>query len=217
MIWMMQGKYEMDLSFLRSEHSDALQVVWGSEPSGRYDDAYYLPRSTCTEGRNYLLQLAYEKGVARGEQVCVFYMYMFSTPSTPRMMQSTTKSYCVCVCVCVYIYIYTYVRTYVRMYVCMYVCMNLTMYTHTHTHMHTCIYSTCTSSIPRMMRSSTKSSILASVRGTRTAHSKPIFGIEKTFYREHILYRYIIPHIRSLYSVIKYHIHVPSSYRENML
>ena len=26
MIWMMQGKYEMDLAFLRSEHSDAIQV-----------------------------------------------------------------------------------------------------------------------------------------------------------------------------------------------
>jgi hypothetical protein len=77
MIWMMQGKYEMDLSFLRSEHSDALQVVWGAEPSGRYNDAYYLPRSTCTEGRNYLLQLAYEKGVARGEQVCVYILYVF--------------------------------------------------------------------------------------------------------------------------------------------
>ena len=147
MIWMMQGKYEMDLAFLRSEHSDAIQVrrrsmasrlslslslvcvcvcvyvcvcmcvcvcvcvcvhssvclfllgadcsacivvscspsasdcahaclsaqvVWGAEPSGKYDDTYYLPQSTCTEGRNYLLQLAYEKGVARGEQYIYF-------------------------------------------------------------------------------------------------------------------------------------------------
>ena len=48
------------------------QVVWGAEPSGKYDDTYYLPQSTCTEGRNYLLQLAYEKGVARGEQYIYF-------------------------------------------------------------------------------------------------------------------------------------------------
>jgi hypothetical protein len=68
----MQGKQEMDLSFLRSASSDAIQVVWGETPSGKYDDAYYLPNSTCTQGRNYLLQLAYSKGVARGEQYLYF-------------------------------------------------------------------------------------------------------------------------------------------------
>ena len=72
MIWMMQGKQEMDLSFLRSEHSDAIQVVWGVEPSGVYEDTFYLPNSTCTEGRNYLLQRAYEKGEANGKQYLYF-------------------------------------------------------------------------------------------------------------------------------------------------
>ena len=69
---MMQGKQEMDLSFLRSENSDAIQVVWGVEPSGEHADTYYLPNSTCTEGRNYLLQHAFRKGLTRGEQYLYF-------------------------------------------------------------------------------------------------------------------------------------------------
>jgi len=44
-----------------------MKVVWGKEPSPTSTDTYYLPRSTCTEGRNYLLQLAYAKGLL---QVC---------------------------------------------------------------------------------------------------------------------------------------------------
>ena len=71
-IWMMQGKHELDLSYLRGEHSDAIQVVWGAPPSGTYADTHFLPNSTCTEGRNFLLQLAFEKGVARGEQYLYF-------------------------------------------------------------------------------------------------------------------------------------------------
>ena len=69
---MMQGKQEMDLSFLRSANSDAIQVVWGVEPSGNQEDAYFLPNSTCTEGRNYLLQQAFRKGLEQEEQYTYF-------------------------------------------------------------------------------------------------------------------------------------------------
>ena len=112
----------MDLSFLRSEVSDAiqvgdhailpagimlmrhgpcprtknkqwmfstfaLQVVWGKEPSEQSTDAFFLPNSTCTEGRNHLLQQALMLESATGkhftymiyteddselEEVCVF-------------------------------------------------------------------------------------------------------------------------------------------------
>lgn len=72
MIWMMQGKQEMDLSFLRSANSDAIQVVWGLEPSGNQEDAYFLPNSTCTEGRNFLLQQAFRKGLEQEEQYTYF-------------------------------------------------------------------------------------------------------------------------------------------------
>jgi len=118
----------MDLSFLRSEVSDAiqvgdhailpagimlvlmrhgprprtknkqwmfstfaLQVVWGKEPSEQSTDAFFLPNSTCTEGRNHLLQQALMLESAMGkhftymiyteddselEEVCVFVLVL---------------------------------------------------------------------------------------------------------------------------------------------
>ncbi|EKX39272.1 hypothetical protein GUITHDRAFT_143674 [Guillardia theta CCMP2712] len=74
-IWLMQGKEEMSLDFLRSDHSDAIQVVWGKGPKNHSKDAYYLPDSTCTEGRNFLLQMA----LLREEEEGIRYDYFIYT------------------------------------------------------------------------------------------------------------------------------------------
>ena len=121
----------MDLSFLRSEVSDAiqvgdhailpagimlmrhgpcprtknkqwmfstfaLQVVWGKEPSEQSTDAFFLPNSTCTEGRNHLLQQALMLESATGKH----FTYMIYTEDDSEL-EEVCVFVCLCVCVCV--------------------------------------------------------------------------------------------------------------------
>lgn len=106
----------MDLSFLRSEVSDAiqvhglaipqansiilpsimppqsngppLQVLWGKEPSGQFLDTFHLPGSTCTEGRNHLLQQALMLEKAQG----MSFSYMIFTEDDSELEEVLTFS-----------------------------------------------------------------------------------------------------------------------------